>query len=87
MKKIISFLVLLLMFTSQQIFAHADQSDKTQSAIEKNLMHFPEGGLPVLMYHSIGTKYDRSICVSEKLFKEQMEWLNKGVRMKSWTLS
>ncbi len=75
MKKAISFLVLFLVLTSQPICAAVERSDETQSAIEKNLSHFPEGGIPVLMYHSIGTKYDRSICVSEKLFQEQMEWL------------
>lgn len=36
---------------------------------------FPESGVPVLMYHSISSKYDSSICVSEKQFRAQMEWL------------
>lgn len=36
---------------------------------------FPESGVPVLMYHSISSKYDNSICVSEGQFRKQMAWL------------
>lgn len=76
MKKIILFFVVLfLLLTSPSICASAKQS-AAPSAIENNLAHFPQEGIPVLMYHSIGTMYDRSICVSEKLFEEQIEWLH-----------
>lgn len=77
MKKIISLLAILLLLTSQTICASAEQS-ASQSTIENNLAHFPKEGIPVLMYHSIGIMYDRSICVSEKLFEEQMEWLHEN---------
>ena len=44
-------------------------------AEEQNMQVFPKSGVPVLMYHSISSKYDNSICVSQKQFRKQMEWL------------
>ena len=43
---------------------------------EENYANFPKNGLPVLMYHSISTKYDRSICVSAECFEKQIKWLH-----------
>jgi len=42
---------------------------------EKRDETFPESGVPVLMYHSISSKYDCSICVTENQFRKQMAWL------------
>ena len=42
---------------------------------EQKIQTFPKHGVPVLMYHSISSKYNNSICVSEKHFRKQMEWL------------
>lgn len=77
MKKVISFLMLMFLLSNQLICAATEQPNQTQSPAGQSFAHFPEEGIPVLMYHSIGTMYDRSICVSESLFKEQMEWLYK----------
>lgn len=51
------------------------ESGETGNGAEQGLTQFPEEGIPVLMYHSIGSQYHCSICVSEKQFKEQMDWL------------
>lgn len=37
---------------------------------------FPDGGIPVLMYHSIRTTPGNSLCVPVKQFSEEMEWLH-----------
>jgi len=38
---------------------------------------FPEGGLPVLMYHSISTIPGNTLGVPVKQFTEEMEWLHR----------
>lgn len=41
-----------------------------------NLYKFPEEGIPVLMYHSISTVPNNSLCLPEKQFSEEIEWLS-----------
>ncbi|MEA4895509.1 MAG: polysaccharide deacetylase family protein [Oscillospiraceae bacterium] len=76
MKKLISLAAAVFILTSSFFCEGAFLPDEpSQSAVEKNLATFPENGIPVLMYHSISSKYDSSICVSEKLFRKQADWL------------
>ncbi len=51
---------------------HAAAVSETQNKSVK----FPEGGVPVLMYHSISTNPGNSLCVSEKQFEEELAWLH-----------
>lgn len=37
----------------------------------------PDAGVPVLMYHSISTKYDPSFCVPPKQFEQEMRYLRE----------
>ena len=65
MKKAIAVLLAVLFFCPMTI----------SEAKDDNPANFPENGLPVLMYHSISTKYDRSICVSAESFENQIKWM------------
>jgi len=53
----------------------SSESDSSDIPDITNLFPFPEKGIPVLMYHSICTDSKNSLCVSEKQFNEEMEWL------------
>ena len=46
------------------------------TSTQLNQTKFPDKGIPVLMYHSISTDPQNSLCVSEKDFNAQMEWLS-----------
>lgn len=50
-------------------------SASTLSAVQPNTSKLSDKGVPVLMYHSISTNPSNSLCVSEKDFAAQMEWL------------
>jgi peptidoglycan/xylan/chitin deacetylase (PgdA/CDA1 family) len=65
MKKMICFLILLLTIFNGSIC----------DAAERTTDQFPEKGIPILMYHSISTDPKNSLCVSEKQFREEIEWL------------
>jgi len=73
-KRNISFFILIF-FLANLLVCNA-AGEQAQISKEQSLTQFPEEGVPVLMYHSIGSQYHCSICVSEKQFKEQMEWLS-----------
>jgi peptidoglycan/xylan/chitin deacetylase (PgdA/CDA1 family) len=49
--------------------------EQSKSMDIPNLTPFPSKGIPVLMYHSISTNPKNSLCVSEKQFKKEIEWL------------
>lgn len=67
MKKTVPLLILLSIFVNQMNCFAVGKDDTSAN--------FPADGIPVLMYHSIGSKYQCSICVSEKEFADQMRWL------------
>jgi len=67
-KKYVSIIIVIVLFLNQtDCLASGEAAGGPES--------FPKEGIPVLMYHSIGSKYQCSICVSEKQFDEQMRWL------------
>lgn len=47
----------------------------TPTTVQQNLVKFPDKGIPVLMYHSISTEPGNTLCVPEKQFSEEMDWL------------
>lgn len=90
MKKLITMSVLAAMLCCQTISVASNEPDgqalpseeQTVPFVEQalpsekpSLFTIPEEGMPVLMYHSISTKYDLSICVSPEEFEQQMKWL------------
>lgn len=76
MKKLITILVLASMLCCPTISMATNESlEKDTPSREQTAFEIPEEGIPVLMYHSISTKYDRSICVSPQEFEQQMKWL------------
>ncbi|MDP4133757.1 MAG: polysaccharide deacetylase family protein, partial [Bacillota bacterium] len=41
-----------------------------------SIYNFPAKGIPVLMYHSISSRPNNSLCVPEIQFAKEMEWLS-----------
>ena len=73
MRRSFSFFILIYFLASMLICSA--ENEQIGNGAENGLSQFPEEGIPVLMYHSIGSQYHCSICVSEKQFTEQMDWL------------
>lgn len=42
------------------------------------LTPFPKNGIPVLMYHSISSVENNSLCVPREQFLEEIQWLSKN---------
>ena len=51
---------------------------KTENEDLPHPYSFPDDGIPALMYHSISTDPKNTLCVSEKQFAEEMEWLKNN---------
>jgi peptidoglycan/xylan/chitin deacetylase (PgdA/CDA1 family) len=53
-------------------------SNQQNNQVLQKLYSYPQNGIPVLMYHSISTEPDNTLCVSKEQFGEEMAWLHSN---------